>query len=102
VLGHGGFRAAVGIIRLAKSYGRDRVDRGVGACADLDRPAAGCFQPLIEDVDFRTPRRLDKALFQQLASAVNYTVADGRSIVWKLPVYNTVHHILTNPIYGGA
>ena len=34
--------------------------------------------------------------------AVNYTVADGRSIVWKLPVYNTVHHILTNPIYGGA
>src|SRR5271166_5920902 len=34
--------------------------------------------------------------------AVNYTIADGRSIVWKLPVYNTVHHILTNPIYGGA
>ena len=27
---------------------------------------------------------------------------DGRRIVWKLPVYNTVHHILTNPIYGGA
>jgi hypothetical protein len=23
---------------------------------------------------------------------------DGRSIVWKLPVYNTIHHILTNPI----
>jgi len=21
---------------------------------------------------------------------------------WKLPVYNTVHHFLTNPIYGGA
>jgi DNA invertase Pin-like site-specific DNA recombinase len=29
--------------------------------------------------------------------AVSYTVAEGRSIVWKLPVYNTVHHILTNP-----
>lgn len=27
---------------------------------------------------------------------------DGRRIVWKLPVYNTVHHLLTNPIYGGA
>ena len=34
--------------------------------------------------------------------AVEYTTADGRRIVWKLPVYNTVHHILTNPIYGGA
>src|SRR6202166_4029695 len=25
----------------------------------------------------------------------------GRSIDWKLPVYNTVHHMLTNPIYAG-
>lgn len=28
--------------------------------------------------------------------------ADGRRIEWKLPVYNTIHHILTNPIYAGA
>ncbi|RVP18958.1 recombinase family protein [Sinorhizobium meliloti] len=34
--------------------------------------------------------------------AVNYTRAADRAIVWKLPVYNTVHHILTNPIYAGA
>lgn len=34
--------------------------------------------------------------------AVLYTAAEGRRIVWKLPVYNTVHHILTNPIYAGA
>ncbi len=34
--------------------------------------------------------------------AVEYTTVDGRRIAWKLPVYNTVHHILTNPIYGGA
>src|SRR3954471_25058638 len=27
---------------------------------------------------------------------------EGRSITWKLPVYNTLHHILTNPIYAGA
>jgi excisionase family DNA binding protein len=27
---------------------------------------------------------------------------EGRRIAWKLPVYNTVHHLLTNPIYGGA
>ena len=30
------------------------------------------------------------------------TAGDGRRIVWKLPVYNTVRHLLTNPIYGGA
>ena len=26
----------------------------------------------------------------------------GRSVVWKLPVYSTVHKILTNPVYAGA
>ena len=33
---------------------------------------------------------------------MRYTVEEGRSLVWKLPVYNTVHHILTNPIYAAA
>jgi DNA invertase Pin-like site-specific DNA recombinase len=33
--------------------------------------------------------------------AVTYS-AEGRLIEWKLPVYNTVLHILTNPIYAGA
>ncbi|MCO4835807.1 MAG: recombinase family protein [Acidimicrobiaceae bacterium] len=33
--------------------------------------------------------------------AVVYS-ADGRRIVWKLPVYNSVHKTLTNPIYAGA
>ncbi len=27
---------------------------------------------------------------------------EGRVIEWKLPVYNTILHILTNPIYAGA
>ncbi|MDP9085430.1 MAG: recombinase family protein, partial [Pseudomonadota bacterium] len=27
---------------------------------------------------------------------------EGHHIIWKLPVYNTLHHILTNPIYAGA
>lgn len=26
----------------------------------------------------------------------------GRTVVWKLPVYNTLHNIITNPIYAGA
>lgn len=33
--------------------------------------------------------------------AVSYG-AEGRLIEWKLPVYNTILHILTNPIYAGA
>jgi DNA invertase Pin-like site-specific DNA recombinase len=27
---------------------------------------------------------------------------EGRSVTWKLPVYNTLHHMLTNPIYAGT
>ncbi|NJO36795.1 MAG: recombinase family protein [Rhizobiales bacterium] len=34
--------------------------------------------------------------------AVTYSIERGRAIVWKPPVYNTVYHILTNPVYGGA
>ena len=33
---------------------------------------------------------------------VRYSAEDGRSIAWRLPVYNTIHHILHNPIYAGA
>ncbi len=28
--------------------------------------------------------------------------SEGRSVVWKLPVYNTVHKFLTNPVYAGT
>ncbi len=27
---------------------------------------------------------------------------ETRRVVWKPPVYNTIHHMLTNPVYGGA
>jgi excisionase family DNA binding protein len=26
---------------------------------------------------------------------------EGRTTTWKLPVYNTLHHMLTNPVYAG-
>jgi DNA invertase Pin-like site-specific DNA recombinase len=32
----------------------------------------------------------------------SHKAAEGRSIVWKLPPYNTVHNMLTNPVYAGA
>ena len=28
--------------------------------------------------------------------------AQGRSVQWRLPRYNTVHRLLTNPVYAGA
>src|SRR5208283_4914942 len=31
-----------------------------------------------------------------------HCTAEGRGIVWRLPLYNTVHNILTNPVYAGA
>ena len=31
-----------------------------------------------------------------------HRAAEGRNIAWKLPLYNTVHNILTNPVYAGA
>ena len=31
-----------------------------------------------------------------------HDAVDGRSLVWKQPLYNTVHNILTNPVYAGA
>ncbi len=33
--------------------------------------------------------------------ALGASGADGR-IIWRLPVYPTVHHMLTNPVYAGA
>src|SRR5262245_36766703 len=32
----------------------------------------------------------------------SHRAADGRIIAWRLPLYNTVHNILTNPVYAGA
>ena len=29
-------------------------------------------------------------------------IGEGRRVVWKLPVYSTIHKLLTNPVYGGA
>src|SRR4030095_7805321 len=28
--------------------------------------------------------------------------AEGPRVVWRLPLYNTIHNILTNPVYAGA
>jgi DNA invertase Pin-like site-specific DNA recombinase len=40
--------------------------------------------------------RQEKVLLPALGST------GGERIVWRLPVYSTVHHMLTNPVYAGA
>jgi hypothetical protein len=32
----------------------------------------------------------------------SHSTADGHGVVWRLPLYNTVHNVLTNPVYAGA
>ena len=32
----------------------------------------------------------------------SHSAAEGHGIVWRLPLYNTVHNMLTNPVYAGA
>lgn len=34
--------------------------------------------------------------------AASHSAAQGCGVVWKLPLYNTVHNILTNPVFAGA
>jgi len=33
---------------------------------------------------------------------ISSSAEEERKIVWQVPVYNTIKHILTNPIYGGS
>lgn len=53
--------------------------------------------------EFQSIRQVQLWLRQEEITlpAVEYG-PEGRTVVWKPPVYNTIHHILTNPIYAGA
>ena len=85
---------AVGYVKA----GRDRIEK------DADRrvqdPVALVFRKFSE---FKTIRqvlvwfRQDKILLPALGDGE----AAGR-IIWRLPVYPTMHHLLTNPVYAGA
>jgi excisionase family DNA binding protein len=53
--------------------------------------------------EFQSIRQVHLWLRQEAITlpAVEYE-PEGSRIVWKSPVYNTVHHMLTNPVYAGA
>ena len=88
-------------LNVAVGYVKVRHDR-IARDPDLRiREALGLvFRKFAE---FQSMRQVHLWLRQEqvLLPSVEAT-EDGRRIVWKLPVYNTVRALLTNPIYGGA
>src|SRR5690349_4155324 len=89
-------------LTVAIGYVKERHNR---IAMDPDRRVReGLALVFLKFAEFQSIRQVHLWLRQERIAlpAVRYTAAEGRSVVWKLPVYNTVHHILTNPIYAGA
>jgi DNA invertase Pin-like site-specific DNA recombinase len=86
---------AVGYVKVR----HDRIDK------DPDqRVGAAVALVFAKFAEFHSIRQVHLWFRQEriVLPAVSYAAEGGRTIVWKLPVYNTIHHILTNPIYAGA
>lgn len=89
-------------LTVAVGYVKERHDR---IAIDPDRRVReGIALVFAKFAEFQSIRQVHLWLRHERIAlpAVRYTAVEGRSVVWKLPVYNTVHHILTNPIYAGA
>ncbi len=86
---------AVGYVKA----GRDRIEKD----ADLRvREAIGLV--FTRFAEMQSIRQVHLSLRGEgiALPSISYSRDGGRTLSWKLPVYNTVHHILTNPIYAGA
>ena len=85
---------AVGYVKVRRDRIAKDPDRRVREAIDL------VFRKFAE---FRSIRQVHLWLRQEdvLLPAVSI-VGEERRIVWKPPVYGTVHKLLTNPVYGGA
>jgi DNA invertase Pin-like site-specific DNA recombinase len=79
--------------------GRDRIEK------DPDQQVQGALRIVFAKfAELQSVRQVHVWLREEgiaLPTACHST-AEGRSVVWRLPLYNTVHNILTNPVYGGA
>src|SRR5580693_5181939 len=86
---------AAGYVRI----GRDRIDK------DPDQRVQDALRLVFAKfAELRSVRQVhvwlrDDGIALPVAC---HSAAEGRSIVWRLPLYNTIHNILTNPIYAGA
>ena len=85
---------AVGYERV----GHDRIQK------DPDRRVQAALSMVFRKFDeLQSMRQVHLWLRQEkIALPAVVSGSQGRRIEWKLPVYNTILHILTNPVYAGA
>lgn len=85
---------AVGYVKTVD----DRIEK------DPDRRVQEAIALVFRKFDeLQTVRQVHLWMRQKRLPLPAVTYADGgRHITWKLPVYNTLHHMLTNPVYAGA
>ena len=88
-------------LRVAAGYvkvGRDRIEK------DPDQRVQGALNLLfLKFAEFHSARQVHMWFRDEdieLPVKAHNPEADG--VVWRLPSYNTVHNVLTNPIYAGA
>jgi DNA replication protein DnaC len=86
---------------LALLLDREAADRGTRRFQTRLRAARlRHSQAAIEDVDYRTPRRLDKALFQQLATC--RWIAEHRGLLGHRPVRHRQVVVISSARAGHA
>jgi DNA invertase Pin-like site-specific DNA recombinase len=78
--------------------GRDRIEK------DPDKRVQEALQLVHSKfVEFQSVRKVNIWLRGEgIELPVKSRRGEAQGIVWKLPTYSIVHHILTNPIYAGA
>ncbi|MCW6513234.1 recombinase family protein [Lichenifustis flavocetrariae] len=86
---------AAGYVRV----GRDRIEKDPNArVQDAIRLVFDRFSELQSVRQVHLWLR-DQGIALPVAS---HSASDGQGVIWRLPLYNTVHNILTNPVYAGA
>jgi len=85
---------AAGYVRV----GRDRIEK------NPDQRAREALQLVFSKfAEFQSVRQVHVWLRDEgIELPVKSRDGEARGIVWRLPAYNIVHNILTNPIYAGA
>jgi DNA invertase Pin-like site-specific DNA recombinase len=89
------------ILGVAAGYvkvGRDRIEKNPD-----QRPREALQLVFSKFAEFQSVRQVHIWLRDEgIELPVKSRDGEARGIVWRLPAYNIVHNILTNPIYAGA
>jgi DNA invertase Pin-like site-specific DNA recombinase len=89
------------VLGVAAGYvkvGRDRIEKNV------DQRVQDALQLVFSKfAEFQSARQVHIWLRDEgIELPVKSRDGEARGIIWRLPAYNIVHNILTNPIYAGA